>query len=75
MLGILPVSTVSFCSGCTGHGMSLCSLIRNRNNGVKLQVKTSTALAVGVVTGGLVGKWLFELVKNGFGNERALGAM
>lgn len=75
MLGILPVSTVSFCSGCTVLGMSLCSLIRNRNDGVKLQIKTSTALAVGAVTGGLAGKWLFELVKNGFGNERALGAI
>lgn len=75
MLGILPVSTVSFCSGCTVLGMSVCSLIRNRNDGVKLQIKTSTALAIGAVTGGFVGKWLFELVKNGFGNERVLGAV
>ncbi len=75
MFGILPVSTVSFCSGCTVLGMSLCSLIRNRNDGVKLQIKTSTALAIGAVTGGFVGKWLFELVKNGFGNERVLGAI
>lgn len=75
MLGILPVSTVSFCSGCTVLGMSVCSLIRNRNDGVKLQIKTSTALAVGAVTGGFIGKWLFELVKNGFGNERVLGAV
>lgn len=75
MLGILPVSTVSFCSGCTVLGMSVCSLIRNRNNGVKLQIKTSTALAIGAVVGGLAGKWLFELVKNGFGNERVLGAV
>lgn len=75
MLGILPVSTVSFCSGCTVLGMSVCSLIRNRNDGVKLQIKTSTALAIGAVTGGFVGKWLFELVKNNFGNERVLGAV
>lgn len=75
MLGILPVSTVSFCSGCTVLGMSVCSLIRNRNDGVKLQIKTSTALAIGAVLGGLVGKWLFELVKNEFGNERVLGAV
>lgn len=75
LLGLLPVSTVSFCSGCTVLGMSVCSLIRNRNDGVKLQFKTSTALAIGAVTGGLIGKWLFELVKNGFGNERVLGAV
>jgi len=75
MFGILPVSTVSFCSGCTVLGMSICSLVRNRNDGVKLQVKTSTALAVGAVAGGLTGKWLLELVKNSFGNERVLGAV
>lgn len=75
MIGILPVSTVSFCSGCTVLGMSLCSLIRGRKDGVKLQLKTSTALAMGAVVGGLTGKWLFELVRNGFNNEGALGAI
>lgn len=75
MIGILPVSTVSFCAGCTVLGMSVSSLIRNRNDGVKLQIKTSTALAIGAVGGGLVGKWLFELVRTGFGNERVLGAI
>ena len=75
MLGVLPVSTVSFCSGCTVLGMSLCSLIRNRKDGVKLKIRTSTALAVGAVLGGLIGKWLFELVRNGFGDERMLGAI
>lgn len=75
MIGILPVSTVSFCSGCTVLGMSVCSLIRNRNDGVKLKFKTSTALAAGAVIGGLIGKWLFELVRNGFSEERALGAI
>ena len=75
MLGILPVSTVSFCSGCTVLGMSVCSLINSRNDGVKLKIKTSTALASGAVLGGLAGKWLFEIVRNDFGNERVLGAV
>lgn len=75
MIGLLPVSTVSFCSGCTVLGMSVCSLIRNRNDGVKLEIKMSTALAIGAVGGGLVGKWLFELVRNGFGDEKMLGAI
>lgn len=75
MIGILPVSTVSFCSGCTVLGMSVCSLIRNRKDGVRLRLKTSTALAIGAVFGGLAGKWLFELVRTGFGNERVLGAI
>ncbi len=75
MIGILPVSTVSFCSGCTVLGMSVCSLIRNRNDGVKLRLKMSTALAIGAVLGGLIGKWMFEVVRSGFGNERVLGAI
>lgn len=75
MLGLLPVSTVSFCSGCTVLGMSVCSLIRTRKNGVKLQVKLSTALAVGAVIGGLIGKWMFDEVRTGFGDERLLGAI
>lgn len=75
MIGVLPVSTVSFCSGCTVLGMSLCSLIHNRKDGVKLRVRTSTALAVGAVFGGLLGKWLFELVRTSFRDERMLGAI
>lgn len=75
MIGILPVSTVSFCSGCTVLAMSVCSLIKNRNDGVKLQMKSSTALAIGAVMGGLAGKCLFEFVKTGFDNENALGAI
>ena len=75
MFGVLPVSTASFCSGCTVLGMAICSLIRNQKDGVKLQVKTSTALAIGAVLGGIAGKWLFELVRNGFGDERTLGAI
>lgn len=75
MLGILPVSTVSFCSGCTVLGMSICSLIRNRKDGIKLQIRTSTALAIGAVFGGLIGQWLFELVRSSFGKEQVLGAI
>lgn len=74
LIGVLPVSTVSFCSGCTVLGMSLFSLIYNRGNGVKLHIKSSTLLAVGAVCGGLIGKALFELVRKG-GKEQTLGAI
>lgn len=75
MIGLMPVSTVSFCSGCTVLCMSCVSLLRNRRDGVQLRLKTSTALAVGTVLGGMLGKWLFEQVRSNFGNERVLGAV
>lgn len=75
MIGVLPVSTISFCSGCTVLAMSVVSLIRNRSDGIRLEVKTSTLLAVGAVMGGFVGKFLFELVRNVFENENMLGAI
>lgn len=75
MIGILPVSTVSFCSGCTVLVMAVCSLLRGRKSGVRLEVRTSTILAIGAVIGGLIGKWLFEQVRSGFGSEQLLGVI
>lgn len=73
-LHILPVSTISFLSGCTVLCMSVASLLRSRGNGVKLHIPTTAPLAVGAAAGGLVGKWLFELVKAN-ANEDVLGAV
>lgn len=75
LLGLLPVSTASFCSGCTVLAMSVVSLIRTRNNGVKLRLRMSIPLAIGAVFGGLIGKWLFELVRRSFTDENVLGAV
>lgn len=55
--------------------MAVCSLLRGRKSDVKLELRTSTTLAIGAVIGGLIGKWLFEQVRNGFGNERLLGVI
>lgn len=71
-LHILPVSTISFLSGCTVLAMSAVSLLRSKGNGVKLQIRTTTPLAVGAAAGGLLGKWLFELVRSG-SDENMLG--
>ncbi len=73
-LHILPVSTISFLSGCTVLCMSAVSLLRSKGNGVKLHIPITAPLAVGAAAGGLVGKWLFELVKAN-ANEDVLGAV
>ena len=71
-LGVMPVSTISFLSGCTVLSMSAVSLVRSRGNGVRLRLRTTTPLAAGAAAGGLIGKHLFEMVKTG-SDENMLG--
>ncbi|MBP1737459.1 MAG: hypothetical protein H6Q60_1340 [Oscillospiraceae bacterium] len=71
--GILPVSTVSFLSSSSVLAMSVTSLIRSRGNGVHLEVRTATPLAISSVFGGLAGNRLFELIRHAFPQERLLG--
>lgn len=75
LLGRMPVATVSFMSGCTVLAMSVSSLIRTRKSTIKLELRISTPLAIGAAVGGLVGKWLFELVRSGFAEQNTLGAI
>ncbi|MBR6791097.1 MAG: sulfite exporter TauE/SafE family protein [Oscillospiraceae bacterium] len=72
-MDLLPVSAISFLSGCTVLCMSASSLIRTRHNGVRLEKSITVPLAVGSVGGGLLGKYLFELIRQSFGNEAVLG--
>lgn len=75
LLGLMPVSTTSFCSGCTVLAMSAVSLIRSRNNGVELRLRMTIPLAAGAIVGGFIGKILFELVRQTFQDENTLGAV
>ena len=72
-IGILPVNVISFLSGCTVLTMSVVSLFKGRNDGVKLDFKISTPLAIGSVIGGITGKKLFQFVQTYFNNENILG--
>lgn len=75
MLGILPVSTASFLSGCTVLSMSVSSLLRSRNNGIQLESKTIKPLAVGSAMGGVAGKFIFDCIRTASGNENLVGAV
>lgn len=75
LMGVLPVSTVSFLSACTVLSMAVVSLARTRASPVKLQLRISTPLAIGAIIGGVVGKGLFELLSAAAANERVLGAI
>lgn len=75
LLDLMPVSTASFCSGCTVLAMSAVSLVRSRNNGVELRLRMTVPLTAGAVAGGIIGKILFELVRQTFPDESTLGAV
>ncbi len=74
-LGLMPVATVSFLSGCTVLAMTVSSLIRTRKSPVKVDVAIATPLAVGAALGGLAGKWLFELARGAFAEADTLGGI
>lgn len=73
--GTLSVSTISWLSGCTVLSMAIVSLLRSRGSGIRIDVRTSTPLAVGAALGGLAGKGIFDAAKEYFQNENMLGVM
>lgn len=73
--GVFTASELSFLSGCTVLAMSVSSLIRSRGNGVKLDTRISTPVALGAAAGGLLGKWVFGLVRTAAGNEMLVGGV
>lgn len=72
--GTFPVTTISFLSGCTVLTMAVVSLFRQRNSGVKLDMRRTTPLAVGGAVGGIVGKYIFDLTKTVL-EENILGGL
>ncbi|SHE75740.1 sulfite exporter TauE/SafE family protein [Clostridium fallax] len=73
-LGILNVSTISFLSGCTVLAMTSMTLFRSRNSTVKIDKRKGTLLAVGGAIGGIIGKYIFDIIKVSYGNGAVVGA-
>lgn len=72
--GIMGVSSISFLSGCTVLAMSLVSVYKNVRSGTaRMNVRISTALAVGGAVGGVAGKAMFQGLKDAVGNEDLVG--
>ena len=70
--GIMSVSTVSFLSGLTVLAMSLISVYKNRKT-KELDVKRSVPLGLGAAVGGVLGKRLFEMIKQAVGADQLVG--
>jgi uncharacterized protein len=74
-ISTLSVAAVSFLSSTTVLSMSTVTLIRNRRSPVNLHLRTTGVMAAGGVAGGLLGKYLFDLVRDAYPHERILGIL
>lgn len=74
--GIMSVATISFLSGCTVLSMTTYSVIRSKISGVsKIEQKTGFPLAVGAAAGGVLGKYLFQMIKDASTDPERVGAI
>ena len=64
----LPVATISFLSGCTVLAMTITSMLRSIGGEAKVEPRRGTLLAIGAAVGGIVGKQLFDIVKDAGGS-------
>ena len=71
----LDVSTISFMSGCTVLSMSIISLLKVKNSGIKLDKFKSSILAIGAAIGGIFGKTLFQTIKLYMENDKFIGSI
>lgn len=72
--GIMSVSCISFLSGCTVLAMSVVSVYKNlKAKSARLDVKIATALAIGAAAGGVIGKVMFQSLKDTVGDENLVG--
>lgn len=79
---VMEVSTISFLSGCTVLAMTTYSVLmqfldRRKRTDCCLgsQIKWTLPLAIGAAAGGLVGKLIFDSLKNAFDNQQTVGAV
>ena len=73
--GTMSVSMISFLSGCTVLCMSVVSVFKNRKNKGQIELRTATALAIGAIAGGVLGKQLFDVISVAVNDNNFLGAV
>ena len=73
-MNIMSVSAISFLSGCTVLAMSVVSVGKNLYNGqAPIHWRITPALGVGAAAGGVIGKLLFNGIRDAAGNESLVG--
>lgn len=58
----LDVSTVNFMSSCAVFAMAFAGVFGSRKDGIDIDMKISVPLAVGAAVGGILGKYLFDVI-------------
>ena len=72
--GILSVSAISFLSGCTVLSMAVVSVGSSmRNKTVCVKFAVTLPLAIGSAVGGIMGKVIFQEIKNRAATENTVG--
>ncbi len=74
--GIMDVATISFLSGCTVLSMTTYSVLRSRKSGTSaFDRSVGLPLAIGAAIGGILGKNLFDIIRNLSSNPNRVGAI
>lgn len=74
--GIASVSTASFLSGVTVLAMTGYSTAKDLSSKTKdIEIRTVLPLALGAAAGGVIGKYLFEIIKAGLPYADKVGAV
>ena len=74
--GIMDVATISFLSGCTVLSMTTYNVVRSKLAGdSKIDTNTGMPMALGAAIGGVFGKQLFQIIRNGAANPEFVGAV
>lgn len=72
--GMMPVATLSFLSGVTVLTMACVNVLKNRK-GHELDAKRSIPLGLGAAAGGVLGKYAFDRMRQGMGNQQTVGGI
>jgi uncharacterized membrane protein YfcA len=74
--GIMDVSTISFLSGCTVLAMTTYSVVKSKLGGnSQVRMKTGLPLALGAAAGGILGKWMFSVIRDMSADPNKVGAI
>ena len=74
-IGFAGADTISFLAGLTVLCMSGYNMIKSFMAKEKMDLETGTPLAFGAAIGGIAGKQLFNMIKNGSSNPSFVGGV